>query len=368
MGIYKFISSSLNRYLSRLFLLWFVGATVIVTFVISLIEATEFSRRAASKFNVGVGDILYLISLRLPNHLEILLPFLVFLAAMLTLYRLNKTNEIVVFRSIGISVWQLAGGLSGMALVIGVLHLVFLNPVVATFNQQYAYEDRKTFSSKTLEVSIFDNGVWLREASDDQSRIINLAKMNPTTHEFLNLTFQNFNETGKFESRISAKTGTLENGKWILRDVKVFSPQKPVVEHDVLEIPTEFDMQQIMKSNMPVDTISFWALPYYIDLLDRSGLSSLELRLHQQVLLAKMGMMVTMILLAITFTLRPIRQGYTTILIIIGILSGFMLHFMNDIVHALGQAEKLPVFLAAWSPTLATALLSLTLLLHQEEG
>ncbi len=368
MGIYKFITSSLNRYLSKLFLLWFVGATIIVSFVITLIEATEFSRRAASKVNVGVADIVYLIGLRLPNHLEILLPFLVFLAALLTLYRLNKTNEITVFRSIGVSVWQMSVGLGGMALIIGILHMVLLNPIVATFNQNFAYAERKTFSSKTLEVSIFDNGVWLREASDDQSRIINLAKMNPDTREFINLTFQNFTSQGKFSSRISANKGTIENGKWILRDVKIFAPQQPVLEHSILELPTEFDINQILKSNMPVDTISFWALPYYIDLLERSGLSSLELRLHQQVLLAKMGMMITMVLLAITFTLRPIRQGYTTILIIIGILSGFMLHFMNDIVHALGQAEKLPVFLAAWSPTLATALLSLTLLLHQEEG
>ncbi|HXF90945.1 MAG TPA: LptF/LptG family permease, partial [Candidatus Nitrosotenuis sp.] len=304
MGIYKFVTSLLNRYLSKLFVLWFLGATVIVTFVISLIEATEFSRRAASKVQVTFGDILYLIALRLPNHLEILLPFLVFLAALLTLYRLNKTNEIIIFRSIGISVWQLAGGLSCVTLLIGVLHLVFLNPIVATFNQQYEYEDRKIFSSKNLEVSVFANGVWLRESSATESRIVNIAKMNPDTREFLNLTFQIFSPQGKFVSRIGAQTGILEKGKWILKDIKIYTPQQPVVESPSLELPTEFDLNQILKSNMPVETISFWELPYYIDLLERSGLSSLELRLHQQVLLAKMGMMVTMILLAITFTLR----------------------------------------------------------------
>jgi lipopolysaccharide export system permease protein len=367
-GLFSFMVSSLNRYLVKLFLLWFAGAMIVVSFVVSLIEATEFSRKAASRAHVKFGDILYLIFLRLPNHLEILLPFLVLLAALLTLYRLNKTSEVTVAKGFGVSVWQMALGLSSVVLLIGGLHLVVLNPIVAAFNHQYEYEEQKIFSSKNLEVKVFDNGVWFREAVEDESRIINIAKINPTTRQFLNLTIQNFSPSGQFISRINAETAEIKEGKWLLQNVKKYAPYTQVEEIPLLELATEFDMNRILKSNMPVATISFWGLPYYIEILEKSGLSSLELRLHQQMLLAKIGMMVTMILLAFAFTLRPIRQGYTTLLIIVGILSGFMLHFLNDIVHALGQAEKLPVFLAAWSPTLATALLSLTLLLHQEEG
>jgi lipopolysaccharide export system permease protein len=109
-------------------------------------------------------------------------------------------------------------------------------------------------------------------------------------------------------------------------------------------------------------------LPKFIDILNKSGLSSVNYRLYWHGQLAKLGMMMAMILLAASFGFRSIRQGGTMRYITYAITSGFALYFLNDIVYALGLGNQVPILLAAWTPTLIITLLSLALLLHFEDG
>ena len=131
---------------------------------------------------------------------------------------------------------------------------------------------------------------------------------------------------------------------------------------------SDLSFEKILNSDLDPKFISFWKLPDYIALLERSGLSTLSHRMYWHSLLAKIGFMISLVFLAAAFTQRPVRQGYTTFLIIMGLSTGLVLHFIGDIIYALGQAERLPVLVAAWPPTIIVMLLSITLILHLEEG
>ena len=58
-----------------------------------------------------------------------------------------------------------------------------------------------------------------------------------------------------------------------------------------------------------------------------------------------------MVLVAATFSLRLHRGGGAVMLIVSGVVAGFLLYFLSDIVFALGLSAKIPVLLAAWAPT-----------------
>jgi lipopolysaccharide export system permease protein len=75
-----------------------------------------------------------------------------------------------------------------------------------------------------------------------------------------------------------------------------------------------------------------------------------------------------MVLLAATFSLRLTRRGHTGWLVAAGVLTGFLLYFLSDVVHAFALAGNLPPALAAWAPTGIAALLGLSLLFHLEDG
>ena len=51
-----------------------------------------------------------------------------------------------------------------------------------------------------------------------------------------------------------------------------------------------------------------------------------------------------------------------------GILAGFVLFIASELSNAMAEALVAPVWLAAWAPALIAVLLSLTLLLHTEDG
>jgi lipopolysaccharide export system permease protein len=75
-----------------------------------------------------------------------------------------------------------------------------------------------------------------------------------------------------------------------------------------------------------------------------------------------------MVLLSATFSLRLTRSGYTGWLIAAGVAAAFLLYFVSDIVVAMGLAGKLPVALAAWTPTGVALSLGLALLFYLEDG
>ena len=116
------------------------------------------------------------------------------------------------------------------------------------------------------------------------------------------------------------------------------------------------------------DTLSFWALPGFIELLDRSGFSSVRHRLHFQALLALPLLAATMTLVSAGFSMRLARRGGGARMTGSGVASGFALFVVSKIAEEIGQSGALPVALAAWAPAASGLMLAVALLLHTEDG
>jgi lipopolysaccharide export system permease protein len=114
--------------------------------------------------------------------------------------------------------------------------------------------------------------------------------------------------------------------------------------------------------------MSFWDLPGFIGLLEQSGFPAQRHRLHFNVLLARPFLLCAMVLVAATFSLRMQRRGGATLMIVGGVVAGFLLYFLSDIIFALGLSAKVPVTLAAWTPTGVSLIFGASMLLHLEDG
>lgn len=369
-----YLFSTLNIYFCRVFIIWLGLCTLIISAVISLFEGTELARRSIGKTNIDFSLILEMILLKFPNHFQVLIPFIVLSAAMVTFYRLNHSQEIIAARSSGLSVWQLLGGLCVCALLLGCLQLIIINPISAAMSSRLENLESIYFSGSSNRIAISETGLWLREVTPNRQSIIRIAHVKPDTKTFKDVTFHNFHPTStqndsEYENRIDASLAILQKNHWELHNTTIWQDEKEQPQtHPILTLPTTLTIAKIQDSNTTPETISFWALPKFIDILDKSGLSSLSYRLYWHAQIAKLGMMIAMMLLAAAFGIRPVRQGRTALYIVYGVGSGFVLYFLNDIVYALGLGDQLPVLLAAWAPTLIMMLLSITLLLHNEDG
>src|SRR5579871_4213895 len=141
-----------------------------------------------------------------------------------------------------------------------------------------------------------------------------------------------------------------------LRNIRALAPADPAAP---AQNRTEFRV---------ADTMSFWDLPGFIKLLERSGFPAQRHRLHYDVLLARPFLLASMVLVAAVFSLRMQRRGGTTLIVVGGVASGFVLFVVSNIVFALGLSAKVPVALAAWTPTGVSLIFAASVLLHLEDG
>jgi lipopolysaccharide export system permease protein len=79
-------------------------------------------------------------------------------------------------------------------------------------------------------------------------------------------------------------------------------------------------------------------------------------------------MYAAMSLLAAGFSLRLMRLGGLAALAGSGVALGFVFYFLDQICSAMGRADILPPFVAAWTPPLLALLSGFTLLCYTEDG
>ena len=82
---------------------------------------------------------------------------------------------------------------------------------------------------------------------------------------------------------------------------------------------------------------------------------------------SKVGL-VTMSILAAAFSLRLMRLGDLAKMTVAAVVLGFAFFFVNQFSSAMGSAEVVPPFVAAWLPPVLTALAAFTLLFYTEDG
>jgi lipopolysaccharide export system permease protein len=363
------LAKTLSAYIARQFFTWFCsvyGAMLSISF---LLDYIELLRRGATKSAVTLGLLLEMAALKLPHTAQDVMPFAVLFGTMLAFFRLTRSNELVIARAAGVSVWQFLMPAVMVALMVGIIAVTVFNPVSSTMEATYEQLDARFLRQSGDQLALSNSGLWLRQSEPDGGQVVIHGDKLVAPELLLNqVTLFFFNQRHQFISRVEAKRARLEDGAWIIdageRWVSSDQPEPAPEQH----LPTKFTTQRIEESLASPDTMSFWALPGFIDLLEQSGFSAQRHRLQFNILLARPFLFAAMVLVAATFSLRMQRRGGATLMIIGGIAAGFLLYFVSNIVFALGLSAKLPVLLAAWTPTGISLIFGVSMLLHLEDG
>ena len=361
-------SSTLPRYVGRIFLSWFLILMVALVGVIFVFEFVEMVRRASSRPDVTIGLALRMTLLKLPDTIEVLFHFGVLFGAMLAFWRLSRSQELVVARAAGISAWQFLMPVLALAAMIGLFKIALLNPISAAMFARYEQLDDRYFQGQSQILDISTSGVWLRQRDAAGYSVIHAERTAADAIRLSRVIVFLFDENEDFVGRIDAATAALANGYWDLRGtyIKIGSAQPEYVPE--YRLPTDLTVSKIQESFASPKTLSFWDLPDFINTLDNTGFSSLRHRLHYNSLLAQPILLAAMVLFAAAFSLRHSGRGGTLLMVVAGVLTGFLLFVLNDVVMALGLAENIPVIMAAWTPAGVGILIGTATLLHLEDG
>lgn len=375
------LARTLSAYIARQFLTWFCALFAAMALIAFLLNSIELLRRGAARAPLGV--LFEMSALKLPQTAQDILPFAILFGTMFAFWRLTRSNELVVARAAGVSVWQFLTPAALVAFVVGLLSVTLFNPVGSLMETAYKRLERRILHEGSAQLLLSGAGLWLRQSDEAGDQIIIhadhvtsfgaprgsiAAQETGRRFRLTGATFFFFNGLTEVTSRIDARTARLKDGAWLIEDGTRWLPDGPSESFARLRLPTDLTRRNIEESFASPDTMSFWQLPGFIRLLQRSGFPAQRHRLHFDVLLARPFLLAAMVLVAATFSLRMQRRGGTTMVIIGGVVAGFLLYFLSDVIFALGLSAKLPVTLAAWVPTGVSMIFGTSMLLHLEDG
>jgi lipopolysaccharide export system permease protein len=361
------LSATLCLYLGRRFLMWFGLVLACVTGIVILAESIELLRRGA-RTGVGFGRLFEMALLKTPATVEEVLPFTLLLAVMLTYWHLNRSNELLVARASGISVWQFLLPATVLAVLIGGMRIAMLDPVATALTSRFERMADFYLDETGGIITASSNGLWLRQFDRSGQAIIHAARLSLEDQTFHDVSILSFAVDDTLTGRVDAPSATLGDGYWRLRQAWVVVPNRGPVLTPEYRLATHLSLDQVVGSLAPPSTVSFWQLPRYITLLEATGLSSVYHRLQWHRLLAMPLLFAAMILVGAAFSLRPQRLGGTLVRVGAGVTTGFLLYFLSDLILRLGRNDSIPLVLAGWTPAGVTALVGITFLLYLEDG
>ena len=370
---------TLPLYIARRFLAAVLVMLAALTLLVSLFDFVELLRRAAGRPEAGFAIVASIAGLRLPFVATQILPFAILLGGMLAFWRLARASELIVARAAGISAFAFLAGPACVALLLGTLAILALSPVSSAMLARAERLDATYLRAGGGVGALAGGRLWVRQAdrafdpagvaiiTGIPTRL--LASDRAADFRLWGVTIWRLSGADRALQRIEAAEARLLPGRWELSGAFVFAPGRQAgTPTPSLTIPTDLTPVRIENSFASPDTLSFWALPDFIAVLERAGFSALRHRLQFQTMLATPLLAVAMALLAAGFAMRHSRQGGAARAIGLGVAAGFGLFILDRITAEFGEAGTLPVWLAAWAPTAAGLLLAVSLLLHLEEG
>jgi lipopolysaccharide export system permease protein len=361
---------TLFRYIARQFFGWCTTVFLGMVAIVFLLDYVELIRRAGNKADATLLVLLELAALKQPYMAQQILPFAILFGTMMAFWRLTRSHELVVARASGISVWQfLTPPLAG-AFTVGVVAVMLFNPIASVMQASYENLESRVLRGGDQKVAISNSGLWLRQSdeSGNNPSVIHADRFLLKERALKDVMFLFITDDTHLTKRIDAQEAVLGPGGWTVLKGTQWQPGMTPQPFDRVDIATNLTPGKIQDSFNPPETMSFWELPGFIQLLEKSGFSAQRHRLYFDALLARPFLLAAMVLIAASFSLRMQRSGGTTLMIAAGIASGFLLYFLSDVVFALGLSSTIPTALAAWTPTGVSWLVGASLLLHLEDG
>jgi len=297
-----------------------------------------------------------------------MLPFAVLLGGVYCFVRLSRSQELVATRAAGVSAWDFLLPPLAVAVAFGVFVVMAVTPVSSAMLNQFSALEAKYIKGQASQLSISANGLWLRQGDRRQQSVIHALTVADQGVHLDDVIVFLYGEKDHVMGRIEAKSAQLGDGAWILKNAWVSGADGIPHHYDRYPAKTTLTPSQIQESFAPPDTLSFWALPHFIQSAESAGFSAIRYRLYLYSLLTLPVLLAAMVFMAASFSLKLSRGGGLGRVVLISALSGFGVYFFTDLTRALGQTAILPAWLAATAPALAAILIGMTLVFHQEDG
>lgn len=355
-------------YLARRYLTAMLGTFFLCGVLIFMIDFVEVLRQSGKKGNVPATTLVWLTLLRLPAYTELLLGFAVQVGAIGALLMLNRKSELAVMRGAGMSVWQFLRPAIIVALALGALAITIYNPMAAAARAEAERLFSEVFGREGNFLQAQSSGAWLRQEGADGSSIVNAHAVQNKGMELLGPMVVQFDKAGRFVERVDGDRAYLRDGFWEISNAVVTRIGYPSERFPAYLVSTHLSPERVRDALGTAISVSFWELPGIIEATEKAGLSASRFRIQYELLLSRPLLLLAMVLMGATVSLKSFRSGKIQVMVVYGMLGGFAFLLFAEVSRQIGVAGLVSPTLAVWTPVAVAILLTVTMLLHQEDG
>jgi lipopolysaccharide export system permease protein len=363
-----FGAKTIRRYIAGRFMLTIFGTFLLCSVLIFMIDFVELLRQSGKYGSVPVSSLVWMTLLRLPAYTEILMAFAVQVGTVAALLMLSRKSELAVMRAAGLSVWQfLRPGLT-VGLCLGVFAVLVFNPVAAKSRAEAERLYAQAFGQEGNFLRNQSSGNWLRQDGPDGASVLSAGAVRNKGLTATAVALYQFDAQNHFIERVDGQTAELKDGYWQVENAWVTRIGRPPEQFDRYIVSTNLTPERVQQALGTVISVSMFDLPGLIEAAEHAGLTATPYRIQYQLLLSRPLLLVVMVLLGATVSLRSFRSGKIQTMVVSGMIGGFGFFLVSEVSRQMGVAGIVPPWVAVWGPVVLGFSLSLAVLLHQEDG
>ena len=350
----KIIDAYLRKAILNQFVLVLSVLMSLFVFITFIDELSNINRG-----NYTLLKIAQFVILSVPKIMYEVFPIAALIGAIMGLSNLAKDSELIVMRSIGVSVRRIVGS----TLKVGILLAIFaavLGEVIAPLTETKALRVRaEAIQSKVKQKSDF--GLWMR----DESSYISIGEVLPDL-SLLNVKIFEFDQDNKLRHLSRAKNGIYDSDtqRWVLEnlDRTVIDPDRAFADQiEAAKWETKVDPQILRVFLIKPEQLSIVQLLKYIDHLNANSQETKIYKLSFWTKIVAPFTTLVMLILAVPFVFKQVRSGGLGKSLFVGIMMGLGFFIMTKAFSYFVLLYSIPAFLGAIIPTLLVLGVSLLL-------
>ncbi len=323
--------NKLNLYLFNLSTKYILVNLAIFTIFIMFLNVIDLAR-ILSETDKGVVNFIYLSILKFPSILNEILPFVTIIGISFLFRNLINNNEFISMRNIGYSIFDIFIPIGLSVFLIGLIFLLFLNPISVNFENKFDELTNKNDQS-LYSIKISENEMWIKNQIDkNYSSFINIKNIDLKDMHAKKIKILLIKE--KLNILIQSEEGKFSNNSFLLKNVKYYDLNTQNYQYlEKFNLNINFNKENIINSIADYKSIPFYKYISHTKTLKKFNLYSAEIGLYYLSEILKPIFIVMLSFVVLGFSGKYKRNENFFKILFISISIGFVIFFLKEIIN-----------------------------------
>ncbi len=338
-------------YLNYIFNILKVSLIFFVMIVImNLFEEIKFLNDTSS----DVFLPLFLTLLNAPSLFFEIAPFIFLISTIAFFIEIIETNEIIVYKTYGITNIKIIEIISTVAFVIGIFMIIIFYNISSNLKFFYLeIKNQYTKDDKYLAV-VTGNGLWIRDEINNSTNYINAEKLQDTN--LLNISISQFDDNFYLEKIIIAKKANIQSKNWVLEDVTI-SENNNSKRINQLLLESNFDIEKILTIFENFSSLNIFKLNELKKDYELLGYNTETLNAYSHKLYSYPIYLTLMVCIASIIMLKIKYNKSKIFHITFGILVSVIIYYINHFFSVIIETQDVPYIFSIWGPQMILLLI-----------